>query len=210
MGEIKIYPGVKLGKDVRIEEWVEIGVPPRDQTEEILETVIGDNTFIRSKTIIYAGTKAGKNFFTGHMVIIRERCIIGDNVSIGTGSVLERDVKIGNGVRIHSQVFIPEYTEIEDEAWIGPRVVITNCLHPLCPLSKKCLKGPLIRKKAIIGANAVLLPGIVIGENAFVGAGSVVTSDVPDGKVVAGNPARIIKDISELKCPYDLIDKPYG
>lgn len=210
MGEIKIYPGVKLGKDVKIEEWVEIGVPPRDHPEEILETIIGDNTFIRSKTIIYAGTKIGKNFFSGHMVMIRERCIIGDNVSIGTGSVLERDVKIGNGVRIHSQVFIPEFTEIEDGAWIGPRVVITNCLHPLCPQSKKCLKGPLIRKKAIIGANAVLLPDIVIGERAFVGAGSVVTSDVPDGKVVAGNPAKIIKDISDLKCPYELIDKPYG
>lgn len=209
MGDIKIYPGVKLGINLKIEEWVEIGVPPRDESE-ILGTFIGDNAFIRSKTIIYAGTKIGKKFFAGHMVMIRERCIIGDDVSIGTGSILERDVKIGNGVRIHSQVFIPEFTEIEDGAWIGPMVVMTNCLHPTCPQSKKCLKGPLIRKRAIIGANAVILPDITIGERAFVGAGSVVTSSVPNGKVVVGNPAGVIKDVSDLTCPYKLIDKPYG
>lgn len=204
---MKIYPGVKLGKNIRTEEWVEIGVPPKEG--EPLETEIGDGAFIRSKVVIYAGTRIGKNFFAGHMVMIRERCTIGDGVSIGTGSIIERDVRIGNGVRIHSGAFIPEFTEIEDGAWIGPRAILTNCLHPLCPMSKKCLKGPRIRKGAIIGAGAIILPDITVGERALVGAGAVVTEDVPDGKVVAGNPARVIKDISSLQCPYGLIDKPY-
>ena len=71
------------------------------------------------------------------------------------------------------------------------------------------MKGPTIKRGAKIGANATLLPDITIGENALVGAGSVVVDDVASGEVVAGNPARVIKDVSDLDCPYDLIDRPY-
>ncbi len=209
MEKIKIYPGVKLGENVRIEDWVEIGVPPRDPPEKPLDTYIGTNAFIRSKTIIYAGTKIGEKFFVGHMTLIRERCIIGNNVSIGTGSILERDVFIGDGVRIHSHVIIGEFTFIEEDAWVGPRVLITNSLHPKCPESKKCLKGPRIKRGAIIGGNAIILPDITIGERAFIGAGAVVTEDVPPESVVVGNPAKVIKSIHDFTCPYGLIDKPY-
>jgi acetyltransferase-like isoleucine patch superfamily enzyme len=125
---------------------------------------------------------------------------IGDNVSVGTLSVVEHHISIGNNVRIHTQVFIPEYSILEDEAWIGPNVVLTNAKYPVSPGVKESLKGPVIKKGAKIGANATILPGVVIGVNALVGAGSVVVHDVPEGAVVVGNPARIIKYISEL--PY--------
>jgi acetyltransferase-like isoleucine patch superfamily enzyme len=133
-------------------------------------------------------------------VNIRELNEIGDDVSVGTLSVIEHHVTIGNNVRIHSQVFIPEYSVIEDGAWLGPNVVLTNAKYPASPEAKANLKGPLIMAKARIGANATILPGVTIGRNALVGAGSVVVKDVPEGAVVAGNPARVIKYVKDL--PY--------
>jgi len=130
--------------------------------------------------------------------MIRELNEIGDHVSIGSHSIIEHHVKIGNRVRIHSNAFIPEYSILEEDTWIGPNVVFTNALYPLSPDAKKNLKGPHLLTGAKIGANATLLPGIVIGRNALVGAGAVVVHNVPDGKVVAGNPARIIKDMNDL------------
>src|SRR6185295_7830445 len=113
-------------------------------------------------------------------------------------SNIEHHVKIGNRVRIHSHVFIPEYSILEDDAWVGPNVVLTNALYPRSRDAKANLKGPRLMTGSKVGANATLLPGVTIGRNALVGAGSVVVRDVPDGKVVVGNPARIIKDVSEL------------
>lgn len=206
----KIFPNVKIGKNPHIGDFVIIGHPPREKKEAEIETFIGNNAIIRSHTIIYAGNKIGSNFNTGHSVMIREENEIGDNVSVGTSSVVEHHTKIGNNVRIHSQAFIPEFSVLEDNCWIGPNVVLTNVYHPLCPKATECLKGPTIKSGAKVGANSTLLPDIVIGRNALVGAGSVVVDDVPDNKVVIGNPARVIKDISELKCPYKLIKRPYG
>jgi len=196
-----IYPEVKLGKNVIIEDFVIIGVCPSCYKQGELETIIGDNAVIRSHTVIYAGNKIGKNFQTGNKVNIRELNEIGNDVSIGTFSNIEHHIKIGNSVRIHSQVFIPEFTILEDEAWIGPCVVITNAKYPKSKNVKKELKGAHIKKHAIIGANSTLLPGIIIGEKSFVGAGAVVTKDVADNLVVAGNPATIINKIENL--PYE-------
>jgi len=196
----RILAGVKLGPGAVIEDYCLIGVPPRGKSEGECETTIGKSAVIRSHTVIYAGNQIGDNFQTGNKVNIREFNQIGNDVSIGTLSVIEHHVKIADGVRIHSQVFIPEFSILEKGAWIGPNVVFTNAMYPLSPGAKGSLAGPVIRKNAKIGANSTLLPGIVIGENSLVGAGSVVTRDVPAGSVVAGNPARIIKKVSEL--PY--------
>ncbi|RMF92202.1 MAG: N-acetyltransferase [Candidatus Schekmanbacteria bacterium] len=204
-----IYQGVVLGKNCTVEDYAVIGAIPRGKREGELKTIIGDNAVIRSHTVIYAGNKIGNNFQTGNKVNIREMNEIGNNVSIGTLSVVEHNVKIGNNVRIHTQAFIPEYTELEDGVWIGPNVVFTNALHPLCPKVKECLKGAIVKKNAIIGANSTILPDLELGEHCFVAAGSVVVKDVPAGKVVAGNPAKIIKAIDEFRCPYNLIDSPY-
>lgn len=193
-----IYPNVKLERNCIIEDFVIIGTPPKGYDAGELETVIGNNALIRSHTVIYAGNKIGKNFQTGNKANIREFNEIGDNVSVGTLSVVEHHVKIGNGVRIHTQVFIPEFTTLEDECWIGPNVVITNAKYPKSPSAKQELKGAYIKKFAIIGANSTLLPGIIIGEHAIVGAGSVVTKDVPTHTVVVGNPAKVIKQVGEI------------
>lgn len=198
--EFIMRKGVEFGSNSLVEDYCILGVPPRGQKEGDLKTIIGAGAHVRSHTVIYAGNTIGKNFQTGNKVNIRELNEIGDDVSIGTLSVIEHHVRIGNRVRIHTQVFIPEYSVLEEDAWIGPHVVLTNAKYPHSPDAKSNLTGPTIKKGAKIGANATILPGVVIGENALVGAGSVVVDNVPDGAVVVGNPARVIKQISEL--PY--------
>jgi len=198
--DYKIYPNVKIGNNVQIGAYVIIGLPPKGKADGELETVIGDNAIIRSHTVIYAGNKIGAGFQTGHLVMIREENVIGDQVSIGTGSVIEHHVLINDSVRIHSQAFIPEFCILEEGAWIGPNVVVTNALYPLSPGVNNNLKGAHIKKNAKVGANSTLLPGIILGEHCLVGAGSVVNKDVPAKKVVAGNPAQIINDLDNL--PY--------
>ena len=196
----KIYPGFQVGINSIVEDFCILGVPPQGQQNEERSTVIGPHAHIRSHSVIYAGNRIGSHFQTGNKVNIREENRIGNHVSIGTLSVVEHHVIIGNNVRIHSQVFIPEYSHLEDESWLGPNVVLTNARYPQSPEVKRNLLGPIVKKGAKIGANATILPGVVIGENALVGAGSVVVQDVPARAVVAGNPARVIKYISDL--PY--------
>jgi acetyltransferase-like isoleucine patch superfamily enzyme len=196
----KIFPGVVIGNGSIVEDYCVIGAPPRGKKAGELGTTIGPGAILRSHTVIYAGNRIGEKFQTGNKVNIRESNEIGSNVSVGTLSVIEHHVRIGNNVRMHSQVFVPEYTVIEDDAWLGPSVVITNAKYPLSKDVKETLEGPVIKKGAKIGANATILPGVVIGVNALVGAGSVVTKDVPDNAVVAGNPAKLIKMITTL--PY--------
>lgn len=152
--------------------------------------VIGNNALIRSGSIIYSNVRIGNGLRTGHGVLIRENSELGDNVLIGTNSVLDGNCKIGNNVSVQTDAYITVYTTIEDDVFIGPRVVTTNDKYMFYGAK---LIGPTIKKGARIGANATLLPGVVIGEGAVVGSGSVVTRDVPSGKTVAGNPARELR-----------------
>ncbi len=198
-----VHPNVRLGKNPTIGEFVVIGILPGGISRGFRETVIGDDAVIRSHTVIYAGNTIGRRFRTGHGVLVREDNVIGDDVSVGSHSVVEHHVRIGDGVRIHSQAFVPEYSELRKGCWLGPHVVLTNAKYPLSRDSKAHLRGPVIAEGAKIGANATVLPGIQIGEHAIVGAGAVVTKNVPAGKVVAGNPARVLKEVAALAA-YDL------
>lgn len=193
-----ILPNVEIGQNIIIEDYCIIGVPFREYNGE--KTIIGDNSIIRSHTVIYAGNIIGNNFQTGNKANIRELNSIGDNVSIGTLSVIEHHVQIDNNVRIHSQAFISEYSTLKDGCWIGPNVVFTNALYPNSKNAKENLQGVTIEENAIVGANCTILPGICIKQKSLIGAGSVVTKDVSKKSVVVGNPARPINSIDKL--PY--------
>ena len=156
---------------------------------------IGCNVIIRPLTVIYEDVVIGDNVETGHHVLIRENTVIGNNTVVGTGTIIDGKVKIGSNVRIESGVYIPPLTVIEDEVFLGPRAVITNDKYPM----SKRLVGVTIRKGAVIGANATLIAGIEIGEYAVVGAGSVVTRDVPPNTVVVGVPAKPIMSREEYE-----------
>lgn len=193
-----VHPNAVIGRSPILGPYVILGAAPRGHEIGELALVIGDEAHIRSHTVVYAGNVIGDRFETGHGVLVRESNEIGDDVSIGSHSVIEHHVRLGDGVRIHSNAFIPEFSVLEAGAWVGPNVVMTNAAYPLGARAKAELAGPVLRERAKIGANATLLPGVVIGRDALVGAGAVVVEDVPDGKVVVGNPARIVRDVTDI------------
>ena len=193
-----IFPGVVWEGDYWLGPFVIIGQPPRGQEPGELSTHIAAGASISSHTVIYAGNRIGRNFRAGHGVLIREVNEIGQDVSIGSGSNVEHHVRIGNGVRLHSNVFVPELSVLEDGCWLGPNVVLTNAKYPASATTKQELVGVHIETQAKIGANTTILPGVRIGAGALVGAGSVVTADVPAGAVVVGNPARVIKHVAQI------------
>jgi dTDP-4-amino-4,6-dideoxygalactose transaminase/acetyltransferase-like isoleucine patch superfamily enzyme len=207
-----IYPNVRLGKNVVIEDYCIIGYPPKGSKLGEMETIIGDHSVIRSHSVIYAGSTLGANTSLSHMVVIREHTFIGDGCSIGANSIVEHHCRIGNNVRIQGQAGLCEYTVVEDNAWIGPRVITTNVLHPTCDRAKECLAGPTIRSGAIIGANVSIAPDTEIGRRAFIGLGAVVIKSVPDEAIMLGNPARKIGDVQNVDCRYDMMngENPYS
>ncbi|MEO0141920.1 MAG: acyltransferase [candidate division WOR-3 bacterium] len=196
-----IYKNVTLGKNIIIQEGVYIGIPSREfltrPEKEWPRTIIGDDAIIRVGTVIYCNVKIGNRFKSGHNVLIRENTIIGNNVLLGTNTVVDGYTTIGSNVSIQSMVYIPTDSVIEDNVFIAPNAVFTNDFYPI--RKKLKLVGPILRKGVTIGANSTVLPGIEIGEGAFVAAGAVVTKNVPPWTLAIGIPARI-KDLpADLK-----------
>jgi len=206
--EPEVYGEVQLGVNSTVDPFVRLGYPPARVHSKPL--IIGPNARIRQGTIIYASSTIGSKLETGHNVVIREENFIGDEFSIWSHSTVDYGCRIGNRVKIHHNVYVAQYTIIEDDVFLGPGVIIANDSHPGCPLARDCMEGPVIKRGAQIGAVTVLLPRVIIGEYALVGAGSVVTKDVPPRAVVYGNPARVMGWIQDLNCTTGLMKKPYG
>jgi acetyltransferase-like isoleucine patch superfamily enzyme len=198
---------IRLGKGAIIDDGVILGYLPSRGGEHLL--IIGADAHVRSGTIIYSGSRIGSNLETGHNVVIREENDIGDNFRIWNNSVIDYGCRIGNNVKIHNKVYVAQFTLIEDDVFLAPGVTLANDIHPGCPDSSTCMRGPSINKGAQIGINCTILPRVVIGENSVIGAGSVVTRDIPAGVVAYGNPAQVICDIENLKCTSGLREKPY-
>jgi acetyltransferase-like isoleucine patch superfamily enzyme len=216
VGSHSVVQHSRLGTGVVIGELVNLGVLPlskydyRDVGKNIEPVVVvGDNSIIRSHTSIYAKTRFGSNLNCGHGVRIRECTIVGKHTSIGTNTQIEGFCEIGDNVLIHTNAHIGQFSRMEDETYLAPGTVLTNTPHPLCPEAKQCLQGCILKKGAKVAVNVVVAPRVVIGENALVGAGAVVISDVEPNALVVGVPAKKIKDVREITCPYGLIDKPY-
>jgi acetyltransferase-like isoleucine patch superfamily enzyme len=191
-----IKQNVQLGKNVEIGDYVLVGVQPPGADN--LATIIGDNSVIRSHTVIYAGNTIGRNFQSGHGVLIRENNTLGDNVSIGSHTNIEHHVIIEDDVRIHSNVFVPEHSSLKKGSWLGPGVVLTNAKYPKSKGVKNTLTGPKVGEGAIVGANVTILPGVRVGAKSLIGAGSTVTKDVEEDSVHVGNPSRKLKRRSQI------------
>ena len=198
---------VRLGNRAIIDDRVILGYPPARGGHIVL--TIGPRAHIRNGTIIYGGSHIGCNLETGHNVVIREENNIGDSVRIWNNSVIDYGCRIGNGVKIHNKVYVAQFTIIEDDVFLAPGVTLANDIHPGCPDAYECMQGPCIKKGAQIGINCTVLPRVVIGENSVIGAGSVVTKNIPASVVAYGNPAQVICDIGELTCTTGLRDSPY-
>ena len=127
--------------------------------------------------------------------VVLQHAVIGENCNINAQVLIENDVVIGNNVTIKSGVQLWDGTRIEDNVFIGPNATFTNDLMPRSKQYPEAFLGITLKHGASIGANATLLPGITVGERAMVGAGAVVTEDVPAYAVVVGNPAKVVRYI---------------
>lgn len=166
-----------------------------ERKEKIHPLEIGKEALIRSGTIIYGDSVIGDNFQTGHRVTIREKTQIGSHVSVGTLSDIQDNCEIGNYVRLHSNVFMGQFTKLKDFVWIFPHVIFTN--DPTPPSEN--WMGVHVNSFAVIAAGAIIMPGIEIASDSLVGAGAIVTKPVEQYEVVAGNPAKKISDIRNIK-----------
>ena len=193
---MKRWAGVKIeiGPGAEIDEDVILGYPS-GRTAKRGKVVLGRSARIRSGSVIYQFVKIGSNFQVGHHVVIREENTIGNSVSIWAHSVIDYGCRIGNRVKIHANVYVAQGTVIEDDVFIAPGTVFANDKYPV----SHHFEGPRVKRGARIGVNATLLPGVVIGREALVGAGSVVTKNIPDFAVVVGNPGRIIATMDDIR-----------
>ena len=173
-----------------------LGYPPARGATRDLQ--VGAHAHVRSGTAISLGSRIGDRFQTGHNVVIREECTIGDDVSVWSNTVIDYGCRIGDRVKIHSNCYVAQYTDIEDDAFLAPGVCVANDLYPGQPQSASVMSGPSIGAGAQIGVNVTLLPYVRIGAGSLIGAGAVVVFDIPPGAVAFGNPACVRGQVENL------------
>lgn len=187
---------VEVGPGLLADVGVVVGYPTARDVDPRL--VVGAGAHLRSGTVIYLGSSIGKRFQTGHHVVVREQCLIGDDVSVWSNSVVDYGCRVGDGVKIHSNCYVAQYTEIGAGAFLAPGVTIANDLYPGLEESAELMSGPSIGAGAQLGVNVTVLPYVRIGEGCLVGSGAVVTRDLPAGSVAYGNPAQVRGRVDDL------------
>ncbi len=199
-----VYPGTVLGEDVRIMENAVVGKQPilssrsTAMRKPLVPTRIGAGTVVSTGAIVFAGSTIGAQVILGDQSCVRERVTVGADVVIGRGSLVESNTTIGARTKIQANAYITTGSTLEEEVFISPCVVTTDDNFMGRTKRRHALKrGPTIRRGARVGGGAVLCPGVEVGEEAFVGAGAVVTRDVPPRTVVVGNPARVLREVPE-------------
>jgi acetyltransferase-like isoleucine patch superfamily enzyme len=199
-----VYPGTVIGEGCKILDYAVVGkqptLSPRStaRREELPPLELGAGTVVSTGAVVFAGTTVGERVVVGDQSCVRERCTIGDDVVIGRGSLVENDTSVGALTKIQAHAYITAYSLLEDNVFIAPCVITTNDnFMGRTEKRHELVKGPTIRRGARVGGGCVLLPGIEIGEEAFVGAGAVVIRDVPPRALMVGNPARQIREVPE-------------
>lgn len=200
-----IHAGTVLGEEVVVGDNAVLGKQPRPsptstvKIRELLPAlVVGRGSSFGTGAVVYAGTAIGCQTMIADQAFVREGCTIGDFVVVGRGVTVENETFIGDYVKIQTGAYVTAYMHVEDHVFIAPGVYTTNDnFMGRTPERFEFRKGPIIRHGARVGANTTLLPGIEIGREAFVAAGSVVTRDVPPATLVMGVPARPVRPVPE-------------
>lgn len=202
-----IYKGTTVNSNVLIGSKAILGREPKFVEKRIAPLPpleIGVGSVIGASAILFRGSKLAKEVMIGDGAGVREKCSIGNLSLIGQKVVLENDVSVGAFVKIQTGTYVAAYTVVEDDVFIAPMIVTTNDnsigrvrKKAVKAVSERAAKGPVFKRASRIGRNSVLLPGVTVGKEAFVAAGSVVTRDIPARKLVMGVPARILRDVPE-------------
>ncbi len=183
-----VHPGVRLGAGSFVGAHCELGLPvggaAPGETPGRLE--IGAGAVLRSGAIVYTDCRLGDRLELGHRVTIRERTVAGENLRVGTLCDLQGDCRLGDFVRLHGNVQVGKASRIGSFVWIFPFVVLTNDPHPP---SDHCI-GPVLDDFAVVGAHSVLLPGVTLGRESVIAAGSTVRDDIAAGMLAGGAPAK--------------------
>lgn len=200
---VVIHAGCRIGRGVIVQDGAVIGknpvLGPRSSSApaEAAVTHLADGVAVLAGSVIFAGARLGRGAIAGDQCHVRERSVVGPGSVIGRGSAIDNDVAIGEGVRVQSNCYLTGGTVIEDHAFVGPGVTTTNDNTMARQPLDAPLQAPRLERACRVGGGAVLCPGVRIGAEAFVAAGSVVVADVPAGAVVMGVPARQAGDVPE-------------
>jgi acetyltransferase-like isoleucine patch superfamily enzyme len=200
---VVIHDGTVIGEGCVIQDNVVLGKQPKlssrstsRATDPLPPLRLGEGAAVCSGAVVYAGTRIGPRAIIGDLASVRERCVLGEGVVVGRGVCVENDVPIGAWTKIQSNSYITAYSELEEHVFIAPCVTTTNDnFMGRTDARHELIKGAIIRRGARVGGGVVILPGIEIGAEAFVAAGALVTRDVPPGKLVAGLPAQVWRDV---------------
>ena len=199
-----VYPGTVVAEGCKILDYAVVGkqptLSPRStaKREPLPPAELGPGTIVSTGAIVFAGARIGARVIVGDQACVRERVEIGDDVVVGRGTLIENDTTVGALTKIQADAYITAYSTLEESVFIAPRVITTNDNY-MGRTEKRfaSTKGPTVRRGARVGGGAILLPGIEVGEEAFVGAGAVVIRDVPPRAVVVGSPARQIREVPD-------------
>jgi acetyltransferase-like isoleucine patch superfamily enzyme len=197
-----VYPGTVVGEGCKILDYAVVGKQPTlsprttAKQEELPPVELGAGTIVSTGAIVFAGSHIGARVVVGDQACVRERCEIGDDVVIGRGSLVENDSSVGARTKIQAMVYVTAYATLEEDVFLAPCVQTSNDnFMGRTERRHELRKGPTIRRGARVGVGAMLCPAVEVGEEAFVGAGTVVVKDVPPRVVVVGNPARVLRDV---------------
>jgi acetyltransferase-like isoleucine patch superfamily enzyme len=200
---VVVYDETVLERGVRVQDGVVLGksaVLAAHSAAQKLERpplVVGEGATICTGAVVFAGATIGAGAIVGDQAHVREGARVGARTVIGRGSAIGTDAAIGARVRIQTNVWLTSWTTVEDDVFVGPGVVTMNdrTMARLAPGAE--LRGPTLRRACRVGGGALLAPGIEVGEEAFVGAGAVVTRDVPARAKVQGVPARAVGTVAD-------------
>jgi acetyltransferase-like isoleucine patch superfamily enzyme len=197
---VTIYPGTRIAAGCRIGDNSVLGKAPTAaktstlKLTELQPLVVGPDCMLGTGVVLYAGTTIGQECFFADGAQIRERCSLGMRVIIGRGATVEQDTTIGDYSKLQTGAYITAKSTLAENVFIAPGVVTTNDNYVGRTEERHAkIRGPHIEKGARVGGGAVLLPGVRIGQEALVAAGSVVTKDVEPYTVVVGCPARPLR-----------------